>query len=75
MLHENDPDTWSLDEDEDEYGSLPTTLNLFGLSPEDFARQLVYHSEEANQRFGVSWEISTKWDEVDPDNWEHPCNL
>lgn len=75
MLSENDPDTWNLDEDEDEDEVSQTTLNLHGLSPQEFARELVLNEDEAAQRFGVTWVISTRWEEVDPDNWEHPCNL
>lgn len=73
MLSENFPETWGFDEDEDEVTQ--TSLNLHGLSPKDFARQLVLNENESQQRFGVTWEISTRWEEVDPDNWEHPCNL
>jgi len=70
MLSENFAETWNLDDD-----SYQSTLNLHGLSPEDFARELVLNEVESQERFGVTWQISTKWDEVDPDNWEHPCNL
>jgi hypothetical protein len=81
ILEENWEETWGLeddgdeDEDDDEEGSLPSTLNLFGLSPKEFARQLVLNTQEAEERFGVTWTISTRWEEVDSDNWEHPCNL
>jgi hypothetical protein len=81
MLEDNYPETWALeedceDEDEDEDdNSLPSTLNLFGLSPNEFAREIVLNEESAAERFGLSWTISTRWEEVDPDNWEHPCNL
>jgi hypothetical protein len=76
ILSENDPATWNLeeDEDEDDYPSTPI-LNLHGLSPENFARELVLNEKESQNRFGVTWEIWTRWEEVDPDNWEHPCNL
>ena len=71
MLSENFADTWNLDEDE----SPQYTLNLHGLSPKDFACELVLNEVESQARFGVNWEISTQWDAVDPDNYEHPCNL
>ena len=86
ILEENEPDTWGFeyeededdedddDEDEDDT-SLPSTLNLFGLSPKEFAREIVLNKESAAERFGVTWTISTRWEEVNPDNWEHPCNL
>jgi len=74
ILTENDAETWNLDEDnEDE--DYPLTLDLHGLSPKDFALELVLNEKESQDHLGVFWEISTKWDEVDPDNWEHPCNL
>jgi len=76
MLSENFAETWNLDED-DEYADQPsqTTLNLHGLSPQDFARVLVLNEKDAESLYGVTWVISTLWKEVDPDNWEHPCNL
>jgi len=74
ILTENDAETWNLDEDnEDE--NYPLTLDLHGLSPKDFALELVLNEKESQDHLGVFWEISTKWDEVDPDNWEHPFNL
>ena len=72
MLSENYPDTWDLDEDDD---SSQTILDLHGLSPQDFARALVLNEKDAVALYGVTWVISTLWKEVDPDNWEHPCNL
>lgn len=77
ILEENWEETWGLedDEDEDEEDSLPSTLNLFGLTATRFARELVLNPEAAEERFGLTWTISTRWEEVDPDNWEHPCNL
>ena len=89
MFQENYPETWNLDEegdededeDEDEHEDdeesdlhMHNTLHLHGLSPEEFARELVLRQEQSADRFGVTWEISTRWDEVDPDNWEHPSN-
>jgi len=87
MLKENYPETWALDEDDEDEDedegedegededSLPSTLNLFGLSPNEFAREIVLNEESAAERFGLTWTISTRWEEVDPDNWENPCNL
>jgi hypothetical protein len=65
--------TWGLEEDDS--SCLPLAIDLHGLSPEEFARELVMNTQEAEQNLGVTWEISTRWEEVDPDNWEHPCNL
>jgi hypothetical protein len=73
MLEENDPETWALDED-DEDDALPCRIDLFGLSPLEFAREIVLNEKSAAQRFGLTWTISTRWEEVDPDNWDHPCN-
>jgi len=70
ILSENHAETWNLDDDD----SCQSTLNLHGLSPEDFARELVQNEVESQKRFGVNWEISTKWDEVDSD-FDHPCNV
>lgn len=72
MLSDNYPETWNLDEDDQTF---PSVLNLHGLSPKEFARKLVLNEEESQKRLGVTWEISTRWQEVDPDNWEHPCNI
>lgn len=78
ILSENYPDTWNTDEDEcegeDDYSS-SSVLNLHSLSPEDFAKELVMKENESKNHLGVTWEICTRWEEVDPDNWEHPCNL
>lgn len=76
MLDENFPETWGFDEDEEDEDEVSqTTLNLHGLSPQDFARALVLNEKDAEALYGVTWVISTLWKEVDPDNWEHPCNL
>jgi len=70
ILEENCEDTWGRDEDEE-----VQELNLYGLSPEAFARELVLNEAKSAESFGTTWEISTKWVEVDAENWEHPCNL
>jgi hypothetical protein len=76
MLEENDPETWALDDDEeDDDHSLPCRIDLFGLSPIEFASEIVKNEKSAAERFGLTWTISTCWEEVDPDNWDHPCNL
>ncbi len=80
MLEENFPETWNLDEesddeDADEDSQAQTTLNLHGVSPEDFARELVLNEAQAAEHFGTTWLISTKWEEVDSENWDHPCNV
>lgn len=75
MLSENFPETWSLDEEEIEDDSAPTTLNLHELCPDAFARQLVLNEQEAEELYGVTWEISTNWEEADPECWEHPSEL
>ena len=82
MLDENYPETWNLleedeedDEEQDQEDSALTTLNLYGLSPQEFAQELVLHEKRAEERYGVTWVVSTNWEEADPDYWEHPCNL
>jgi len=84
MFEENFPETWNLDEvendedneeEEDNDDSTPTSLNLFGLSPYDFATELVLHETESKSRFGITWAVSTRWEQVDADCWEHPCDL
>ena len=82
IFEENFPETWNLDEveedgdnEEEEDNSTPTPLNLYGLSPEDFARELVLNETESKTRYGITWAISTRWEQVDTDCWEHPCNL
>lgn len=79
MLDENHPETWNLvddcEDDEDAGDSEPTTINLNGLSPQEFARELVLNERQAEERYGVTWVISTNWVEAIPDCWEHPCNL
>lgn len=71
IFHENVSDTWNLDDDI----SSQATLNLHGLSPEDFARELVLNEKQSKIRYGVDWVIQTNWEEVDLDNWDHPCNI
>ena len=63
------------DEDEDEDEDAQATLDLQGISPEQFARELVLSEEQSAERYGVTWAISTNWAVVDAENWEHPCNL
>ena len=80
MLEENCPDTWSLHEDEDEDEDedsdlLPKRIDLYGLSPQEFARHLVLNIDDAEERFGATWMISTLWVEVSPSNEYFPCNL
>lgn len=72
MLSENFADTWNLDEDNDSY---QFALDLHGLSPEEFSRELVLNEVESQGRFGVTWKITTEWEAVDSENYEHPCNL
>ena len=72
MLSENFAGTWNLDEDNE---TCQFALDLHGLSPEEFSRELVLNEVESRERFGVTWEISTQWEAVDPSNYEHPCNL
>jgi hypothetical protein len=84
ILNENVPETWGFDDedecdedcdDEDEDEDAQATLDLQGISPEQFARELVLSEEQSAERYGVTWAISTNWDVVDAENWEHPCNL
>ena len=89
ILNENVPETWGVDDedecdedecdedcdDEDEDEDAQATLDLQGISPEQFARELVLSEEQSAERYGVTWAISTNWAVVDAENWEHPCNL
>ena len=90
ILNENVPETWGFDdedecdedcedededEDDDEAEFTQATLDLQGISPEQFARELVLSEEQSAERYGVTWAISTNWAVVDAENWEHPCNL
>ena len=68
MLSENCEDTWNSFDD-------ALLVDLCGLSPLEFAQEIVLNEKSASERFGLTWTISTRWEEVDPDNWEHPCNL
>ena len=68
MLSENCEDTWNTFDDE-------LVVDLRGLSTEHFARQLVLNNEDACKHLVTSWEFCTNWDEVDPDDYDHPCNL
>jgi hypothetical protein len=69
ILEENTVETWEREDQETE------TLNLFGLTPKEFATHLVTQEEASSVRYGTTWSISTNWQEADEDNWEHPCNL
>ena len=69
ILEENYAEIWGRDEEEIQ------ALDLHGLSPVELARELVLNEKESTNRYGVTWEISTRWEETDPDNWEHPGNL
>ena len=68
MLRENCEDTWNTFDDE-------LVVDLRGLSTEHFARQLVLNNQDACKHLVTSWEFCTNWDEVDPDDYDHPCNL
>ena len=68
ILGESWKETWENDTEVQE-------INLFGLSPEACARELVLNESQSAESFGTTWEICTKWEEVDAENWEHPCNL
>ena len=76
MLEENCPDTWALLEDEDEDSDLlPKRIDLYGLSPQEFARQLVLNIDDAEERFVTTWTISTQLIEVSPSNEYFLCHL
>lgn len=49
-------------------------INLYGMTPKEFATLLVEDEEKAKETFGTTWVISTNFQEVDAE-WEHPCNL
>ena len=68
MLSENYEDTWNTFDDE-------LVVNLRGLSPDDFARELVLNYENAVKDLVNSWEFCTNWVVVDPDDYDHPCDL
>ena len=69
MLSENYESTWNTFDDD-------LVVNLHGLSPKEFARELVLNFESAQERGLVSdYEINTNWDEVGDGDYDHPCNL
>ena len=49
-------------------------INLYGMTPKEFATLLVEDEEAAREMYGTTWEINTNFQEVDAE-WEHPCNL
>ena len=69
ILEENYAETWGRDEEEIQ------ALDLNGLSPFELASELVLNEKKSANLYGVTWEISTRWEEAEPDNWEHPGNL
>lgn len=77
MLGENHSETWNLHEEEEDEDCKPShfTVDLYGLTPEDFAKELVLNEREAEQNFGLTYIISTRWQEVCDEAYEHPCNL
>ena len=50
-------------------------INLHGMSAREFATFLVTEELIAEVDCETTWEISTNFQEVDADNWEHPGNL
>ena len=50
-------------------------VNLFGLTPEEFAKELVLKEKECVEKYGTIWSIDTEFEEADQVDWEHPCNL
>ena len=50
-------------------------LNLHDLKPYDFAYELVKNEKFYAEKMNTSWELSTKWEKSDTENWEHPTNL
>lgn len=49
-------------------------INFYGMSPKEFATFLVENEGVAKEKFATTWEINTRFQEVDAE-WEHPCNL
>ena len=58
----------------DGYGDAMPELHMLGFKPTELAEALVYQ-EEKMKELGITWVISTKFEEADEDNWCHPRNL
>ena len=69
MLSENCESTWNTFDDD-------LIVDLHGLTPDQFAHELILNYENALERGLISdYEINTRWDEVDYRDYDHPCNL